>query len=147
MWIWMLLTFNQNNSSHLQSTDCHTLFGRPLGLCLCFLFYFPFIVIIMPWNFISTRPIKDPWFVDVSSICDIEWFNLTTRECIKQWAACKIIYCSYFILGLLCTALALVASPSNTPHGPATERKWLYSWSGLDLLSMNPNQVMGPFVN
>lgn len=30
----MLLTFNQNNSRHLLSTDCRTLLGRPLGLRL-----------------------------------------------------------------------------------------------------------------
>lgn len=138
------------NVTHIQSKQFQASFKHRLPLCLSglwscgffFSFFLSFIVIIMLWNFISTRPIKGLWFVDVSSICDIEWFNLATRECIKQWAACKTIYCSYFILGLLCTALAPIVSPSNAPHGPATERQWLYSWYGLDLLSMRLNRVM-----
>lgn len=128
----MLLTFNQNNFRHLLNTDCHSLFGRPLGLPL---FIYLFSLLLLCCETLSAPgPSKGQWFVDVSSICDIEWFNLATRECIKQWAACKIIYCSYFILGLLHTALAPDISPSTASKGTAAESQWLYSWYGLDLL-------------
>lgn len=132
------------NVTHIQSEQFQASFKHRLPLSvweasraapIFYLFIYLFSLLLLCCETLSAPgPSKGQWFVDVSGICDIEWFNLATRECIKQWAACKIIYCSYFILGLLRTALAPVISPSTASNGTAAESQWLYSWYGLDLL-------------
>lgn len=131
----MLLTFNQNNFRHLLNTDCHSLFGRPLGLPLFFIYLF----IYFHCYYYALKLYQRPGLVKASDLWMCQAFVILSGLILQQGSASssELHVKSFIVLILSSDFYALHWLPSYPPvplpmerqqkaNGSTPDTGWIY---------------------
>lgn len=131
----MLLTFNQNNFRHLLNTDCHSLFGRPLGLPLFFIYLF----IYFHCYYYAVKLYQRPGLVKASDLWMCQAFVILSGLILQQGSASssELHVKSFIVLILSSDFYALHWLPSYPPvplpmerqqkaNGSTPDTGWIY---------------------
>lgn len=125
------------NVTHIQSEQFQDSFKHRLPLSVweasraAAIFFFVYFIYLFSLLLLCCEtlsapgPSKGQWFVDVSSICDIEWFNLATREWVKS-VIVLILSSDFYALHWLPSYPPVPLERQQKANGSTPDTGWIY---------------------